>query len=427
MKSVDHRNPNQVILLLAAAILFSPALQGQDSGPVRLSLADLSADLQIATGGSSVDDSILLNLQGGHHDPRKRGFTFQGLELGMQGAIDPYISLDAAIHYTIDAATNESDFEMVEAFLTSSQLPLGLHDKGIHLEAGQMLTEFGTHNPTHLHERSWMDAPVINTRIFGNDGMRGMGMRVGVDKPTSWLSQLHLGIQDASGDKMKSFNYSHAGETIGSISAVENEVKGMEDFAYLIRAEKDIAGPTGETNWVIGASGLCGPNATGDDGRTIVLGADISMEWTPRENDDGWPYLTWQTEVMRRRFMLGEGAPGDGQGGALQIGEDGISESDNLMDWGGYSQVLWGYRKNWAVGLRYEYASGSSNPVASASDPLRDDRQRFSPVLIWTPTEFSRFRLQYNYDLAEHLDESPVHSIWVGMEVYFGEHAAGSH
>ena len=427
MKSVEHRSPNPVILLLAAVILFSPVLQGQDSGPIRLSLADLSADLQIATGGSSVDDSTLLNLQGGHHDPRKRGFTFQGLELGMQGAIDPYLSLDAALHYTIDAATNESHFEMVEAFLTSSQLPLGLHEKGIHLEAGQMLTEFGSHNPTHMHERNWMDEPVINTRIFGSDGMRGMGMRAGIDNPTSWLSRIHLGIQDASGETMMSFSNGNEDETIGGISAVPNEVKGLEDFVYLLRTEKDIAGPTGETNWVIGASGLCGPNATGTDGRTIVLGADISMEWTPRENDDGWPYLIWQTEIMRRRFMLGEGSPGDGDGAALQIGEDGISESDSLMDWGGYSQVLWGYRKGWAIGLRYEYASGSSSPVDPSSDPMRDDRQRISPVLIWTPTEFSRFRLQYNYDLAEHLDESPVHSIWVGMEVHFGEHTARAH
>ena len=103
------------------------------------------------------------------------------------------------------------------------------------------------------------------------------------------------------------------------------------------------------------------------------------------------------------------------------------------MDWGGYSQVLWGYRKGWAVGLRYEYASGSSSPVDPSSDPARDDRQRISPILVWTPTEFSRFRLQYNYDLAEHLgkapwnEPSPVHSIWVGMEVHFGEHTARAH
>ncbi len=425
MMSVDR--PCLSILLLATATLFSPGIQGQDSGPVRLSLADLSADLQIATGGSSVGDSDLLNLQGGHHDPRKRGFTFQGLELGMQGTIDPYISLDAALHYTIDAATNESHFEMVEAFLTSSQLPLGLHEKGIHLEAGQMLTEFGSHNPTHMHERNWLDEPVINTRIFGSDGMRGMGMRAGVENPTSWLSRIHLGIQDASGETMTSFGNGNEEETIGGISALPNEVKSLEDFVYLLRTEKDIDGPTGETSWVIGASGLCGPNATGAGGRTIVLGADINMKWTPRENDDGWPYLIWQTEIMRRRFMLGEGSPGDGEGAALQIGENGVSESDSLMDWGGYSQVLWGYRKGWAIGLRYEYASGSSSTVDPSSDPMRDDRQRISPVLIWTPTEFSRFRLQYNYDLAEHLDESPVHSIWVGMEVHFGEHTARAH
>ena len=168
-----------LVLGAIAALLLGPALSGQEDGPVRLSLADLSADLQLSTGGSSVDDDALLNLQGGRYDPRKRGFTFQGLELGLQGVIDPYLRLDAALLYTIDAATNESEFDVAEAFLTSSQLPLGLHEQGVHLEAGQMLTEFGSHNPTHLHERSWLDQPVINTRIFGSQGMRGMGRQEG--------------------------------------------------------------------------------------------------------------------------------------------------------------------------------------------------------------------------------------------------------
>ena len=229
--------PKACIILCAAVLLSTSDLAGHDSGPVRLSLADLSADLQIGIGGSSIGDDGLLLLQGGHHDPRKRGFTFQGLELGMQGSIDPYLSLQAALHYTIDAATNESAFEMVEAFLTSSQLPGGLHEKGVHLEAGQMLTEFGRHNPTHLHERNWMDQPVINTRIFGRDGMRGMGLRIGMSNPTAWLSGLHLGIQDASGENMRSFNSSEAGETIGDIAAVNNEVTSLEAFVYLLRLE----------------------------------------------------------------------------------------------------------------------------------------------------------------------------------------------
>ncbi len=419
--------PKACILLFAAALLSTSGLVGQDSGPVRLSLADLSADLQIGIGGSSVGGDSLLLLQGGHHDPRKRGFTFQGLELGMQGSIDPYINLQAALHYTIDAATNESAFELVEAFFTSSQLPAGLHEKGVHLEVGQMLTEFGRHNPTHLHERSWMDQPVINTRIFGRDGMRGMGLRIGMNDPTTWLSRLHLGIQNAGGENMMSFNSSEAGETIGNIAAVDNEVKSLEDFVYLLRLEKDIDNFTKEVHWALGASGLCGPNATGDGGRTITLGADITMKWVPEENKHGWPFLIWQTEIMRRRFMLGDGE-GDGSGGAFQITEDGgLSPGDTLMDWGLYSQVLWGYKENLAVGLRYEFASGSSDPLDRNADPFRNDRQRISPVWIWTPTEYSRFRLQYNYDLADHLEESHAHSIWVGMEVHFGAHTASSH
>ena len=249
-----------------------------------------------------------------------------------------------------------------------------------------------------------------------------MGVRIGMSEPTSWLSELHLGIQDASGETMKSFNSSINGETIGSIAAVENEVKDLEDFVYLLRVEKDITDYTGETAWTLGASGLCGPNSTGEGGRTIVLGADIAMKWTPEENDDGWPFLTWQTEIMRRRFNLDDG---DGQGGAFSIGD--LGGSDNLMDWGLYSQALWGYEKNWAVGLRYGFASGSSGPLDRSEDPFRDDRQRISPVLSWTPTKFSRIRLQYNYDLAEHIEESQAHSIWMGIEVHFGEHAANPH
>ena len=109
------------------------------------------------------------------------------------------------------------------------------------------------------------------------------------------------------------------------------------------------------------------------------------------------------------------------------------------MDWGLYSQVLWGYKKNLAIGLRYEFASGqgstpsgrlppdATDPYDRAQDPFRDTRQRISPVWIWTPTENSRFRLQYNYDLADHLEESQAHSIWVGMEIHFGAHTANPH
>ena len=44
-RSEAYRNPLPSLLLCVAVGLCSPALDGQDAGPVRLSLADLSADL----------------------------------------------------------------------------------------------------------------------------------------------------------------------------------------------------------------------------------------------------------------------------------------------------------------------------------------------------------------------------------------------
>jgi hypothetical protein len=42
-------------------------------------------------------------------------------------------------------------------------------------------------------------------------------------------------------------------------------------------------------------------------------------------------------------------------------------------------------------------------------------------------TEFSRLRLQYNYDRAQHLESGDAHSVWLGAEIMLGAHAAHSY
>jgi hypothetical protein len=82
--------------------------------------------------------------------------------------------------------------------------------------------------------------------------------------------------------------------------------------------------------------------------------------------------------------------------------------------------------------LRYEYGTGSGESVGGRNrDPFRDTRHRLSPLLSWRPTEFSRIRLQYNYDRATHLEfdglgnrEQDAHSLWLGFEVLLGAHPA---
>jgi hypothetical protein len=45
--------------------------------------------------------------------------------------------------------------------------------------------------------------------------------------------------------------------------------------------------------------------------------------------------------------------------------------------------------------------------------------------VVFSPSEFSRLRLQYNIDDADHLDEV-AHSVWLGLEVLIGAHPAHS-
>jgi hypothetical protein len=50
-------------------------------------------------------------------------------------------------------------------------------------------------------------------------------------------------------------------------------------------------------------------------------------------------------------------------------------------------------------------------------------------MLLFQPTEFSRIRLQYNYDIASHLktdglgsNAPDAGSVWMGFEVLIGTH-----
>ena len=415
-----------------------PSLLSGQVGSTTFRLVDISADLLVAAGGSSENDDDIQNLQAGAHDPNRNGFTLQQLELSLLGAVDPYFTGEAHLIFSINA-DGETVTEIEEAFATTQSLPYGLE-----VEVGLSFAEFGLINPAHPHSWDWIDQPVINSRVFGGDGMRQVGLRVGWLAPLPWFSQFHVGVQNANGETMPSFNnafevgggHGHGDgaeeeeeEVIGQRPFVEREVNGPEDLVYLLRWENawDLS-PTITTK--LGASALFGPNASGPDGRTTIAGADLKMTWRPANNFRGWPFLKWQTEFIWRNYEADDFTPEEEEehGEEEEEEEHGHEalESDTLRDWGLYSQLLYGFHYRWATGLRFEYADGSGPSVETgrSQDPFRDERYRLSPLLAFYPTEFSRLRLQYNYDHADHLDGDDAHSVWLGLEILWGAHPA---
>ena len=166
----------------------------------RLRLIDVSLDVLLFAGFSSEHDDSISTLQGGGHDPKTRGYTLGQTELSLAGVVDPYFTAAAHILSVISPNSGETTFELEEAFLATTGLPLGLQ-----LEVGYFLTEFGIINPQHPHIWDWLDMPIANTRMFGGDGMRQAGFRASWLLNTPWFSQLHVGMQHATGVTMASF------------------------------------------------------------------------------------------------------------------------------------------------------------------------------------------------------------------------------
>lgn len=398
-------------------------LYSQQVGGATLRLMDISFDILFDAGTSTEPDSSIKILEGGDHDPKRRGFTLGQAEIGVQGAVDPYFTAEGYIVY------KEDGVELEEAFAKTTSLPLGLQAK-----MGYFLTEFGIMNPTHPHAWEWIDQPVIVTRLLGGEGTRGSGVRLSWLSPLPWFSELSFSMQNATNDTEVSFlglredpgipDIEGSTPTIGGRPVVDRNISSLADFLYMARWENSFD-LSRETTTKFGFSGLLGPNNTGPNGSTRIYGADLKVKWRPAINEGGWPFVLWQSEVMGRDYKT-DGFFSDTGGTAVDL------PATTLHDWGFYTQLLYGFHRDWAAGLRLEYASGGKASVISSDgtlvfdreeDPYRDNRIRISPLLSWYLSEFSRFRLQFNYDHADHLDHD-AYSTWLGAEFLIGSHPA---
>jgi hypothetical protein len=130
--------------------------------------------------------------------------------------------------------------------------------------------------------------------------------------------------------------------------------------------------------------------------------------------------VSWQTEALLRRYQAGESTSVDLNGDTVL---DPVAR-ETVADWGAYSQVLWGFKPGWVAGLRGDYAAGNTADYEKlyGADLSRAPRWRVSPNLTWYPSEFSKLRLQYNYDQRDLIGAD--HSLWLQFEFLLGAHAA---
>lgn len=376
----------------------SPAPQTAPTG----TFMDVGFSGLVDAGWSTEPD--VRSLQTGDHDPAQRGFTVPNIELTLAGAVDPFLRGFSAIVYKIDEE-GESGLELEEAYFYTTSLPGNLQIKG-----GQFFAEFGRQNQQHPHAWAFVDQPLVMGRLFGADGFRGQGARVSWLAPTSWYTEVALAVMNSHGETAFSFRSEESPEIHGGVPA-ESEVEGPGDLLYVPRV--NVSFDLSETQTaVLGASAAFGPNNSGESARTQLLGADLYWKWKSPIASAGFPFVSFQSEAMMRSYEAAVRIPEEDPG-------DAPFAAETLHDQGASAELLWGIKPRIVTGLRGEFVDGDEGQFESE---LRTQRYRISPNLTWYPSEFSKVRVQYNYDHRQ--DIGADHSLWVQLEFIMGAHAA---
>ncbi len=413
--------PGSLVLAIGSSALAQERRAGS------LHSLDVSLGLLTAVGGSSERDDVAATLFGGAHDAKQRGFTLRQAELSMAGKIEDWCEARAFLIASIAPGDGETVVELEEAFVQT--LP---HRSGLQLRAGTFFTPFGGRNPLHPHALDWMNQPIVASRVFGGDGMRGPGATVSWSTPGPTRSWLGVTVQNAHGETMPSFlanDEIYEERAIGGRLREQAEVRSFGDVVVALRATHAFR-MAAESTLQLGASLATGPNPTGDDTSTLLWGLDFAWQ-APRPQADAVDCCTFapwslQGEWIAREFDAGEQVDASDPGSPVAL------PAATLRDHGVVVEALFAIADRWGTGVRGDWASGSGashfggGAFGRADDPWRCDRIRVSPLLVYRPSHAFSVRAQYDFDDSDAL-ASEVHSVWVGCEVVLGRHAAHVH
>ncbi|CCQ91254.1 conserved exported hypothetical protein [Nitrospina gracilis 3/211] len=288
----------------------------------------------------------------GNTDPNNEnstGFKIQEMELQFTANVDTYLR-----------ANFRATFEGDEVGIEESFIDALLMDR-LALRAGKFYTSFGKHNLLHTHQFPFIDQPLVNETLFGDEGLLEVGVGTSYLVPVPWYSEAIL--QVVQGDNEIQFN--------GPLN---------NDFLYLAHL-KNLWDLDEETTLELGGSFATGRNQAGAQsgsgrGRTNLVGGNMTVKWNPAKRSR-YKTLIWQTEYI---------------GSFQQTGTNPVTNVANpdLNRGGMYTMLQYQFQERWWVQGRYDYV-GFHQPQHF------DDSYRWSGLIGYVPSEFSAIRLQYNY------------------------------
>jgi hypothetical protein len=339
--------------------------------------------------------------------PGKRGLSLGESELAITSNIDHLFrgTLITAISPDTDTIGVE------EAYIQT----LGL-SSGFTIKAGRFFSGVGYLNQIHPHAWDFTDAPLANKVFLGSQlGEDGVQFKWVAPTNLYWDLGAELGrgrafpAGPAGGRNKNGFGssnlFTHIGGDIGASTAWQTGV------SYLMTSPQD------RTYADVGSTGAPVTNSFSGKSRLLVL--DGVLKWAPDGNAT-YNNFKLQGEYFRRN-----------EDGRLTFNQT-LSGSYKSRQSGWYLQGVYQFLPAWRVGYRYDKLdSGTTTlglidsgaltaadfPILGAYNPKRN-----TVMVDWSPSEFSRIRLQFARDYAR-MGE-PDNQIFLQYIVSLGAHGA---
>jgi len=301
----------------------------------------------------------------GPQDPAfDEGFNLRAAELAFFAPVDPYFNLYATLPIT------ESGIELEEAYFVTTSLPAGLQFKG-----GKFKSGFGRFNALHPHAWDFVDAPLAYKLFFGGEGE-------GLTEKGAQLTYLPnlpiytiLGAEILQGDNDTLFGPD------GGPHAYTGFVKSSLDFGsnHSVLFGGSVVGGKTRTNSFAPDTELVG--------NSVLYGLEFTYKWKPSR----WQSLILQSEYLYRRQ---KGDLTD----IVALTTDSLERNQDGL----YVQALYQIDR-WRIGARFDRMAIFKDEVIRAGEKQNYSGQpyRWTGALEFNPTEFSRIRLQYNYDKSD--------------------------
>lgn len=307
-----------------------------------------------------------------------RGGSLGESELFISGNIDP------RFRGAFLAALSPEGVEIEEAFVET--LSIG---KGATLKGGRFFSGMGYWNSVHPHAWDFTDASLVQRAFLGkNYGDDGVQLR--------WVAPLPVFVQ--LGAELG------RGKDFAGMGEVERNTNGKSSEAFFAKVGSDI----GVSNsWQLGASHLRQrttntgvPMFDYDDltglvnvfaGRQRITGADFVYKWAP-EGNPRYRNFRFVAEYYQRKL------DGDFTFDTATLA---LTDPANAKQSGWFAQGAYQFMPYWRVGLRYDRLSaGTVNLNANAANLTAPsfNPTRWTTMVDWNPSEFSRIRLQYARD-----------------------------